>query len=131
MRQADQKSFDAALEQVLSELPEELKRLLDEVPLIVDDQPSESILAKARVRRAEFLCGLYTGIPLTRRSVHHSGRLPDVISLFRMGISFAARAEEGRRFEPALKEQIRRTLLHEIGHHFGMDEDDLRRLGFG
>ena len=130
MRQADRKPFDAALEQVLTELPEELKRLLDEVPLIVDDRPSRSILAKARIGRAEFLCGLYTGIPLTRRSVHHSGNLPDVIRLFRLGIITAAGADKGRPFEPALKEQIRRTLLHEIGHHFGLGEEDLRKYGY-
>jgi len=130
MREADRKPFDAALEQVLTELPEELKRLLDEVPLIVDDRASRSILAKARIRKAEFLCGLYTGIPLTRRSVHHSGNLPDVIRLFRMGIITVARADKGRPFEPALKEQIRRTLLHEIGHHFGLGEEDLRKYGY-
>ena len=130
MREAERKQFDVALEQVLTELPGELKRLLDEVPLIVDDRPSRSILAKVRIGRAEILCGLYTGIPLTRRSVHHSGNLPDVIRLFRMGIIAAARAEKGRPFELALKGQIRRTLLHEIGHHFGLGEEDLRKYGY-
>ncbi len=130
MTEADREQFDAALEQVLPELPGGLKRLLDEVPLIVDDRPSRSILAKVRIPRAEILCGLYTGIPLTRRSVHHSGNLPDVIRLFRVGIIAATRAEKRRPFEPALKEQIRRTLLHEIGHHFGLGEEDLRKYGY-
>jgi len=130
MRQADRKLFDTALEQVLRELPEDLKRLLDEVPLIVDDLPSRSVLAKARLKRAEFLCGLYSGIPLTKRSVRHSGTLPEVIHLFRAGIIAAAQAQEQRRCQPALKEQIRRTLLHEIGHHFGLGEEDLRKYGY-
>jgi predicted Zn-dependent protease with MMP-like domain len=83
------------------------------------------------------LCGLHSGIPLTERSVEHGG-LPEVITLFREGILEEAGGWEewtdddgtelgGR--ERILRE-IRITLLHEIGHHFGLDEDDLERLGY-
>ncbi len=84
------------------------------------------------------LCGLHTGTALTERSVQDSAVLPDQIHLFRDGI--ASLALEG--YEPvltwespdaeeALYEEIRTTLLHEMGHHFGLDEGDLDELGYG
>lgn len=122
--------FDALLEEVLTSLPDELHRLLEEVPLVVEDWPSDEDLRQLGARRREALCGLYTGIPLTRRSVQHSGTLPDVIRIFRLGILTAA-DRRGRVTDRALKRQIRTTVLHEIGHHFGLGEADLRRYGYG
>ena len=123
--------FDALLEEVLSVLPVELKKLLEEVPLVVEDSPTPEDLRHAHVRRPDALCGLYTGIPLTRRSVEHSGTLPDVIRIFRRGILAAAADLQGRVTDRVLRQQIRLTVLHEIGHHFGLDEADLRRYGYG
>jgi predicted Zn-dependent protease with MMP-like domain len=77
-------------------------------------------------RRQSDLCGLHWGIPLTARSVEHSATFPDRMMLFRGPILRVA----GRRRQD-LEEQIRITLLHEIGHHFGLDEDDLAALGYG
>lgn len=123
--------FDAMLEDVLAALPPELHRLLEEVPLVVEDCPTDEDLARLGVRRHDVLCGLYTGIPLTHRSVEHSGALPDVIRIFRRGILLAASDYHGRVSDRALRRQIRLTVLHEIGHHFGLDEADLRRYGYG
>ncbi len=123
--------FDALLEEVLSALPAELRRLLEEVPVVVEDAPTDEDLRRVRVRRRDALCGLYTGIPLTRRSVHHSGTLPEVIRIFRQGILTAAADARGRVTDRALGRQIRTTVLHEIGHHFGLGEADLRRYGYG
>ena len=78
---------------------------------------------------AETLCGLHTGTMLTERSIEHSGDLPTDIHLFRDGIVEAAGGwEQGRE---RVAQEIRITLLHEIGHHYGLEEDDLDRLGFG
>ena len=78
------------------------------------------------------------GIPLTERSVNDSGVLPEVIHLFREGIVDEAGGwdedeDDDGPFggEEAVRREIRITLLHEIGHHFGLDEDDLERLGYG
>ena len=128
MNERLRKTFDALLEEVLAELPGRLQRLLQEVPLIVDDRPDPGTLERTGLRHPRDLCGLYTGIPLTGRSVQHSGTLPDKLCLFREGIAAAARGSAGRQAE--LKRQIRITVLHEMGHHFGLDEDDLRELGY-
>jgi predicted Zn-dependent protease with MMP-like domain len=119
--------FDRLLDEVLAELPGELHELMEEVPLIVEDEPSRRTLGDMGIDpRTTDLCGLHWGIPLTRRSVEHSGTMPDQMCLFRGPIMRVA----GRKRQE-LREQIRITLLHEIGHHFGLDEDDLERLGYG
>ena len=121
--------FDQILEQLIEELPENLRTLLEEVPVIVEDEPSAEDLEDMGLDpEATDLCGLHWGIALTRRSVENSGVLPDRISLFRAPIMRVARRQRGRR--EALRAQIRITLLHEIGHHFGLDEDDLAKLGY-
>ena len=121
--------FDGILEEVLGQLPEHAQRLLEEVPLIAEDEPGPEVLEKMGVKGGAVLCGLYTGIPLMRRSVRHSGTLPDRINIYRRGIMEVARNRGGKSGEEDLKRQIRLTVLHEIGHHFGMGEGDLRELG--
>jgi predicted Zn-dependent protease with MMP-like domain len=81
------------------------------------------------------LCGLHTGVAFTERSVTSSGDLPSEIRLFREGILAEAGGweepgEDVDAVEDSIYEEIRITLLHEIGHQFGLDEDDLERLGY-
>lgn len=61
----------------------------------------------------------------------HSGTLPDVITIYREGILRASADRRGRISNDRLREQIRITILHELGHHHGMTEDDLEELGYG
>ena len=72
----------------------------------------------------ELLCGLHSGTPLTERSLDQLDELPETIHLYREGI--LAHADGWDR----VREEIRITVLHEIGHHFGLDEDDLAELGY-
>ena len=129
--------FDGQLESVLSRLPASIHALLDKVPLHVEDQPSHEVMEQLGVTSEEMLCGLYTGIPLTERSVEHSGTLPDVVTIYRKGILHLAvrRNGAGRRdgqiSEQELQRQIRITVLHELGHHHGLSEQDLTDLGYG
>jgi len=76
------------------------------------------------------LCGLYTGVPLIKRSVQHSGVPSDVIHIYRLGIMSQARKRDGSFNRAELQNQIRKTILHEYGHHVGLTENDLRRLGY-
>lgn len=76
------------------------------------------------------LCGLHSGTPFTEQSVEHSGGLPDAIMLFREGVLATAGGWDNPDGEDAVYEEIMITLLHEIGHHFGLSEDDLARLGY-
>ena len=124
--------FDGLLEQVIDQLPARLGDLLQEVPVVVEDCPSKRLMRELEIERPGDLCGLHTGIPLTERSVEHSGVLPNTITLYRLGVLQEARSlSPARRNERRLVRQIRITLLHEMGHYFGLDEDDLRELGYG
>lgn len=124
-------TFDAELEAVLAELPPRIHELIDEVPLVVEDYPSPEVLRRTRVRHRSQLCGLYTGIPLTRRSINDSGIPSDVIHIYREGILSQAIRRDGSVSLARLRKQIRITILHEYGHHHGLTERDLRELGYG
>ena len=123
--------FDRELEHVLSEMPPLVHQLIDEVPLVVEDYPSREVLQEMKIPHREMLCGLYTGIPLSHRSVLHSGVLSDVVTIYREGVLMAARGRDGQVTEESLREQIRITVLHELGHHHCMTEDELRAIGYG
>src|SRR5687768_18133791 len=98
MSPADRERFDELLEQVLAEMPDTVARLLEQVPLVVEDYPSEKVVADMGLECRDELCGLYTGIPLIERSVQHSGQLSDCVTIFREGILRVAREDgpEGR-----------------------------------
>jgi predicted Zn-dependent protease with MMP-like domain len=143
MEKAERDRFDAILEEVLEDLPEDVRRLLDEVPVIVEDEPSPELLRQLAAEAGEdpadwtpdSLCGLHTGIAFTEQSIEGAPQPTSDIRLFRLGIiSEAGGWEEGDEdpddAEDAVYEQIRITLLHEIGHQFGLDEDDLEELGY-
>lgn len=126
--------FDRMLEDELAQLPEPARALLEEVPVVVDDEPTAKLLAELGMEPDEDLCGLQSGVMLTERSVEQSGELPEQVHLLREPIIRLARdlaAERGVGFEDELRRQVHITLLHEIGHHFGLDEDQLDDLGYG
>lgn len=123
--------FDQQLEEVLEAMPRQVHDLLKQVPLYVEDYPSEKVMRQMSVRHRHHLCGLYTGIPLTERHIEQSGVLSDVIYVFREGVLASVTDAAGRIDERELRRQIRITVLHELGHHHGMDEDELRELGYG
>jgi predicted Zn-dependent protease with MMP-like domain len=133
MTAQDRQRFDELLLEVLAELPESVIRLLDEIPLIVEDYPAEKVVRDMGLRHRRELCGLYSGIPLIERSLEQSGQLSDCVTLFREGILHAARYEDpaGRLRKEHVREQIRITILHELGHHHGLDEEELDELGYG
>lgn len=131
MHPLDRQHFDEQVDKVLATLPPQIHELLERVPMHVEDYPSEDVMDNRRVRYRDDLCGLYTGIPLTERSIQHSGTLPDVITIYREGILRAAADRKGRVSNDRLREEIRITILHELGHHHGLTEDDLREMGYG
>jgi predicted Zn-dependent protease with MMP-like domain len=122
--------FDQHLEEVLPELPQQVRNFMDRVPMIVEDYPSPEIMRKVRVKHRSHLCGLYTGVPLIKRSVGDWGVPSDVIHIYRLGILSQSRGPEGIDADK-LRAQIRRTILHEYGHHVGLNERELRDLGYG
>jgi predicted Zn-dependent protease with MMP-like domain len=117
--------FGELVELALAELPEEFAEFLEEVPIEIEDHPTHAQLDSVNVPRGKgLLLGLYVGRPRTQRSVEHSGTMPDIIYIFQQPIEILSENEDH------LIRQVRTTVLHEIGHHFGMTEEDLRRLGY-
>lgn len=117
--------FEGVLREAVDDLPESFRKALDNLAIVVEEEPPDWLLDELGIPEGETLYGFYHGIPLPERSVLDSGSLPDRISVYRGPL------EEDFRDPGELARQIRMTLLHEIGHYFGMDEEDLARLGYG
>jgi predicted Zn-dependent protease with MMP-like domain len=117
--------FGELVERALAELPEQFAQHLEEVPVELRDRPTPRQLKSVGLGKRNLLLGLYDGVPLSERSVEQSGVRPAVIYLFQEDIELASSSESD------LVDQVRTTVLHEIGHHFGMSEDDLDELGYG
>lgn len=133
MTEAERDRFDTLLEEALEELPEGVLRRLDEMPLVVDDRPSVEVLRAMGMTPSEgdHLCGLFTGLATTEESVLDTyPNLPNQVQLYREGIVLAAGGWKGRDADDLVYEQIMITILHEIGHRFGLDEEDLDALGY-
>lgn len=117
--------FARYVEQALAELPEPFASHLEQITLEIVNRPTRKQLRSMGLKDDELLFGLYQGVSLPDRSVQHSGVLPDRILIFQEDHEIAC--DNARE----LVEEIRTTVLHEIGHHFGMDEDDLDAIGYG
>ncbi len=129
MGPGERQRFDSVLERLLAGLPDDYRAMLEEAPLIVDDRPSPDLLEQLGMDGDEILCGLHSGIPLTEQTHDQTDTLPAVMHLFREDIvDHAGGWDIGD--GAAVEREIRITLLHEMGHHFGLDEEDLRRLGY-
>lgn len=118
----DRNHFEELVEQALASLPPEFADRLDNVSVVVDDLASPEQIQKVNIRNPHELLGLYEGIPLTRRPNAYAGALPDTISIFRIPI------EEICRNDDEIREQVRNTVMHELGHYFGMSERELRDI---
>ena len=123
-RKTSAAAFDNVLRQALDDLPGMFRESIRNVAVVVEDRPPDWLLDELGLPPGETLYGFYHGVPLPERSVLDSGNLPDRISVYRGPLV------EDFRDPGELARQIRTTLLHEIGHYFGMDEEDLARLGY-
>ncbi len=117
--------FGELVEEALAEAPGDFAGFLEEIPVEVRVRPTAEQLESVGTRRGNLLLGLYHGRPRTRRSVEESGVMPDVIYIFQDSIEQVVETEQG------LVQQVRTTVLHEVGHHFGMSEEALEKLGYG
>jgi predicted Zn-dependent protease with MMP-like domain len=116
--------FRRLVSEAIASLPPQVAERLQNVEVVVEDRPTREELAMAGVEPPETLFGLYTGTPLTERGSWYGLVLPDKITLYQRSI------EEACRTKRQVREQIRTTLMHEIGHHFGLSEDELEEAGY-
>jgi predicted Zn-dependent protease with MMP-like domain len=109
-------NFEDHVRAALDSLPPELRRAMSNVEIVIEEENAEE----------PDLYGLYLGIPLTERGEGYAGVLPDKIAIYRIPL------EEEFGDDPAvLEEEIRITVVHEVAHHFGIDEDRIAELGWG
>lgn len=117
------KAFERLVSEALDGLPADIQAWLDNVAVVVERRPSQEQLRRAGVRPGETLFGLYEGVPLTRRTHRYSLVLPDKVTLFQRPIEAACRSPE------EVRQVVRRTVLHELAHHFGISDERLQELG--
>jgi predicted Zn-dependent protease with MMP-like domain len=113
MIDVDPDRFEEMVAAALDGLPDDLGRLMRNVAVTVEHNPGP-----------RGLLGLYQGVPLTSRTSQYAGVLPDRITIYRLAICAICRTEED------VAVQVRRTVIHEVGHHFGIDDDRLHELGW-
>jgi predicted Zn-dependent protease with MMP-like domain len=116
--------FAELVEQALADLPEPFASHLEEMTVEIKLRPTPKMLRDEGLEDDELLLGLYVGVPFTERHVEAVPSIPDKIFIFQEDVELVCDSER------KLVEQVRITVLHEIGHHFGMDEDDLERAGY-
>ncbi|MDR2169761.1 MAG: metallopeptidase family protein [Planctomycetaceae bacterium] len=130
MNQRKRDYFDRQVERVLNELPEEVKRLLDVIPLHVEDYPSKSIMRSKKIKYIDDLCGYFSGVPIGEQ-IHAQPKTPTTITIFRYGIFSLAFNKDGKFSPKELRRQIKITILHELGHYHGINEKEIKKLGYG
>ena len=115
--------MEAIARQAMQSLPEPFAGHLSEVVLLIEDFADDETLDAMGIEDPFDLTGIYEGIPLTERSVDHSGTLPDRIRLFRRPI-----IDEWAGGDDSLEHLVAHVLVHEVGHHFGLSDDDMHAL---
>lgn len=117
--------FESLVAEVLDELPPDFADHLENVNVVVEPAPNRRELEEMDLPSGAVLFGLYRGVPLTEReSAPWSFQLPDEIVIYQRPIERHARTRR------EMREEIRKTVLHEIAHHFGIPDERLRELGY-
>lgn len=115
--------LEQLVEEVIEMLPKRLRDAVRNLGVIVEEEPSDDLLLELGHDPNEHLLGLYVGVPLPERTFGEDPYLPDQILIFRKPLERICRNRQ------ELREQIRITVIHELAHYFGFDEDHLRELG--
>ena len=119
----NRRDFERLVQQALAEIPDALWERIDNCDVEVRARPTPEQLADGGVEPRGTLLGLYVGHALTHRGLHYDRALPDRIYIFQESIESVCRTDA------EIVEQVRTTVLHEIAHHFGIDDDRLNALG--
>lgn len=122
----EREEFEEHVQKVFDRLPERFQSAIENVRIIVEDYPSDELVQHLHLPSRHALLGLYRGVPLPHRTSWYgtSPVVPDTVTLFRRNIESRSRSAE------EVERQIYETLLHEIGHYFGMTEEEIRTAGY-
>jgi len=116
------KQFEAVVERALRRLPRAFKEKLANIVVVVEDWADDETLDEMGIEPPDTLYGLYRGVDLTRRDSSYGNVLPDTVTIYQGPI------EEDCESEDEMAEVIRDTVVHEIGHYFGLDDETMHRI---
>ena len=116
----NREKFEQLVKQGIGAIPKRFLEKLDNVDIIIEDEPTEEKMRKLKLGKGSKLFGLYEGVPQTKRR-HYTWVMPDKITIFQKPIESVYSADE------EIREQVKNTVWHEIAHHFGMGEGRVRR----
>ncbi len=116
--------FERLVAQAVESLPPKFLTRLENVDVVVEEEPSEEDLELAGIQPGSTLLGLYHGVPQSQRGPWYGNLLPDRIVIYQRPIEAVARDRR------EIRKEIRITIMHEIGHYFGLAEDDLAEAGY-
>ncbi len=122
MVRLSREEFEEIVQEGIRAIPEKFLNLLDNVDIVVEDEPASLHRRKMKLRSDMTLFGLYEGVPRTKRGPHYAWVLPDKITIFKLPIEAAARDIKH------LKKIVRDTVWHEFAHHFGIEEEKVRSI---
>ena len=114
--------FDKLVAEALAELPRRFRRRLRNIAVVVESEPSRELLEDMRLWPHRTLLGLYQGVPLPQRGLSYGNVLPDRITIFQKPLEAMCRTRE------EIKHAVKETVIHEIGHYFGLDDARLEEL---
>ena len=123
LRDKRRRRFERLVTRAIAELPDTFRNAITNLEIIIVNRPSAEDRVEMGLHRGETLLGLYRGTPLTHRDQGYNLTLPDTITLFQRPIEAISRDDV------ELVDQVRHTLLHELAHHFGIDDERLDELG--
>ena len=118
----DRSRFQRLVEEALREIPRRFRSAMQNVAVIVEDEPSPQILEEMEIEPPDSLFGLYQGTPLPDRGWGYGNALPDRISIYQGPI------EEACEDDDEIRDCVAETVIHEFGHYFGMDEDQIEEI---
>jgi len=119
------RQFEALVEKSLRKLPRAFKEKVANIAVVVEDWADDETLAEMGIEPPDTLYGLYQGVDITQRDSTYGNVLPDVITIYQGPI------EEDAADEEEMAEIVRETVMHELGHYFGLDDDTMHRIEDG
>jgi len=119
----DAKYFEALVVEAVESLPEDFRKKLENIDIVVEEEPTAEHRKAAGSKGRDLLMGLYEGVPLSKRTHYYGNVLPDKITIFRNNIERVCRTDED------IKEAVRRTVIHEFAHYFGISDEHMRKSG--
>jgi len=118
----DNEEFERLASEAIDSLPDDIIKNMKNVAIVVEDEPSDEQKQKFHLNAHTTLFGMYEGIPLIKRSANYSFVTPDKITIFKNPLVMSADSIDD------LKDKIKRTIWHEIAHHYGLDHDRIHEL---